>query len=109
MRTPLNRDDLGTVTCAVLTYVHGVSERDDDLEDLGSDPLLLAGVWADWTRVHWGRSVFTIDFIRRVPDPMGRLLVARAVVAPIVGLELREQLDATWKEYSDWSMPRGRR
>jgi hypothetical protein len=85
-----------------------VSDRDDDLDDLGSDPLLLAGVWADWTRVHWGRSVFTIDLIRRVPDPLGRLLAARAVVAPIVALELREQLDATWKEYSDWSMPGGR-
>jgi hypothetical protein len=84
-----------------------VTEHDDYLEDLGSDPLLLAGVWADWTHVHRGRSVFTVDFVRRVPDPPGRLLVARTVVAPVVALELREQLDATWREYSGWSMPGG--
>jgi len=61
-----------------------VSERDD---------------FADWTSVHRGRSAFTIDFVRRVPESSGRLLVARAVVAPVVGLELREQLDETWREY----------
>jgi hypothetical protein len=36
-----------------------VSERDDFLDDLGSDQLLLAGVWADWATVHRGRSAFT--------------------------------------------------
>jgi hypothetical protein len=31
--------------------------------------------------------------------------VARAVVSPVVAVELRDQLDGAWRGYSEWSMP----
>jgi hypothetical protein len=34
------------------------------------------------------------------------VLVARAVVSPVVGLELRDQFDEVWRGYDEWSMPK---
>jgi hypothetical protein len=48
-----------------------VSTSHDDLDELFSDPSVVVGVWANSTFVHRQRSEFTIDFIRRVPDPPG--------------------------------------
>lgn len=62
-------------------------------------------MWADLTDVHRGRGEFTVDFIREVPSPHGLLVVARAIVSPNVALDLRDQLDETWREYTRWSMP----
>lgn len=69
-----------------------MSEEDDFLEELFSDPRVVVGVWADRTHVHRGRNEFTIDFVRHVPDPPGRALVARAIVPPNVAADLRDQL-----------------
>ena len=82
-----------------------MSDPEDYPGDLFADPYVLAGMWANWTLVHRGRNEFTIDFIRNVPEPPRRSLVARAIIAPVVALELREQLDETWREYTQWSMP----
>ena len=82
-----------------------MSESDAQLDNLYGDPYVLAGAWADWTHVHRGRNEFTIDFIRDVPAPPGLTLVARAIVAPVVAVELREQLDQILREYTGWSMP----
>jgi hypothetical protein len=88
-----------------VAYGRRVTEPDDSLDDLVLDLTVLAGVWADSTRVHRGRNEFTVDFVRRVPKPPGTLLVARAVASPIVGVELRDQLDEAWRGYTEWSMP----
>jgi hypothetical protein len=85
-----------------------VSDADDSLE-LYTDPSVIVGVWADRTVVHRGRNEFTVDFIRQVPDPPGRVLVARAVMAPNVAADLRDQLDETWRGYHEWSMPESER
>ena len=82
----------------------GVPE--DSFDDSALDPVVLVGVWANSTRVHRGRDEFTVDFIRDVPERSRSVLVARAVVAPIVGLELRDQLDEAWRGYYEWSMPK---
>jgi hypothetical protein len=66
-------------------------------------------MWADSTRVHRGRDEFTIDFIRDVPAPRHRALVARAVLSPILAVELRDRLDDAWRAYSEWSMPEEQR
>ena len=87
-----------------LTF-RSVSEHDDSMGYLYTDPLVLVGVWADRTYVHRGRNEITVDFIRHVPDPPGRVLVARAVVSPHVAADLRDQLDEAWRGYSAWSMP----
>jgi len=83
-----------------------MSERDDSYDDDALDPFVLVGSWANRTRVHRGRDEFTIDFIRNIPDPSRSVLVVRAIVAPIVGVELRDQLDAAWRGYHGWSMPK---
>lgn len=82
-----------------------VSESEEFPEEAALDLVVLAGVWADATRVHRGRGEFTIDFVREVPRPPSYLLVARAIVAPVVAVDLRDQLDEAWRRYSDWSMP----
>ena len=82
-----------------------MSEADEPLDDLVLDLSVLVGVWADRTRVHRGRDEFTVDFVRQVPEPRGRVLVARAVVSPLVAVDLRDQLDDAWRGYSEWSMP----
>jgi len=105
MRTGVNRDGIGTVAWQYVRQNHVVSDS-DDTPDFSSDWPILAGVWADVTRVYRGRGEFTVDFLRHVPEPRGRLLVARAMVAPPVALDLRDQLDETWREYNRWSMPR---
>lgn len=82
-----------------------MSESDDSFDDFSSDWPVLVGVWADETEVHRGRGEFTIDFVRYVPSPPGRALVARAILAPHVALDLRDQLDEVWRNYNQWSMP----
>jgi hypothetical protein len=84
-----------------------VSEPEDYADETAFDLLVLTGVWADATLVHRGRAEFTIDFVRQLPRQSGRLLVARAIVAPAVAVDLRDQLDEAWQRYSDWSMPGG--
>ena len=82
-----------------------MSEPDDSFDDLVLDLTVLVGVSANSTRVHRGRNEFTIDFLRHVPDRSRPFLVARALVSPIVAVELRDQLDEAWRGYSEWSMP----
>jgi len=82
-----------------------MNESDNSYEALVFDPTVLAGVWADSTRVHLGRDALTVDFIRDVPDPPGRVLVARAIVSPFVGAQLGDQLNEAWRSYYRWSMP----
>ena len=82
-----------------------MSEPGDFVDDSFADPAVLVGVWTDSTQVHRGRNEFTIDFVRHVPEPPRRVLVARTIVAPIVALELRDQLEEVWRGYSEWSMP----
>jgi len=83
-----------------------VSEPDDFADENLADLAVLVGVWANRTRVHRGRDEFTVDFIRDVPERSRSVLVARAVVSPVVGLELRDQLDEVWRHYYEWSMPK---
>jgi len=85
------------------------SEHSEEPFDSYFDPAVLAGQWADSTLVHRGRDEFTIDLVRHVPVPAHRVLVVRAVLAPAVALDLRDQLDETWRRYSEWSMPEDRR
>ena len=82
-----------------------MNEPDDSFDDDAFDPVVLVGSWANRTRVHRGRDEFTIDFIRNVPERSRSVLVVRAIVAPIVGIELRDQLDEAWRRYHGWSMP----
>lgn len=49
--------------------------------------------------------MFTIDFNREVPSSPQVLLVARAIVLPHVAVDLRDQLDETWRGYTESSMP----
>jgi hypothetical protein len=83
-----------------------MSEPDDFADENLADPTVLVGAWANRTRVHRGRDEFTVDFIRDVPERSRGVLVARAVVSPVVGLELRDQLDEVWRGYHEWSMPK---
>ena len=83
-----------------------MSESEHPFDDLTLDPVVLVGVWANRTRVHRGQDEFTVDFIRDVPERSRGVLVARAVVSPVVGLELRDQLDEVWRGYYEWSMPK---
>ena len=83
-----------------------MSGPDDFVDDSLADPAVLVGMWANSTRVHRGRNEFTIDFVRHVPEPSCRVLVARAIVAPIVAVELRDQLDEAWRGYYELSMPK---
>jgi len=87
-------------------YDRNVSGPDDFVDDSVADPAVLVGMWANGTRVHRGRNEFTIDFVRHVPEPSYRVLVARAIVAPIVAVELRDQLDEAWRGYYELSMPK---
>jgi hypothetical protein len=82
-----------------------MGEHDDSLDDVVLDLSLLTGAWANSTRVLRGRDEITVDFLLRVPDRPQRILVARALVSPLVAVELRDQLDESWRDYSEWSMP----
>jgi len=82
-----------------------VSEPDDSFGDHVVDPTVIIGTWANETRVRLGRDEFTIDFVRRVPHDARSFLVARAIVSPVVAADLRDQIDGTWRRYSEWSMP----
>jgi len=82
-----------------------VSEPEDSFDDFALDSVVLVGVWGNRTRVHRGRDEFTVDFIRDIPERSRRVLVARAIVSPVAGLELRDQLDEAWRGYYEWSMP----
>ncbi len=82
-----------------------LSEPDDAFDDLATDPAVIVGVWADSTLVRRGPTIFTVDFIRHVPDPVRRVLVARAMIPPNIALDLRDQIDSAWREYTRWSMP----
>lgn len=82
-----------------------MSGPDDSLDDIVLDPVVLVGVWANRTRVLRGRDAFTVDFLRDVPEQDRPVLVVRALVSPLVGVELRDQLDEAWSGYSEWSMP----
>ena len=84
-----------------------MSEGEEPFDDLVLDFAVLVGVSANATRVHRGLNEFTIDFRRRVPDRSRPFLVARALVSPVVAIELRDQLDEAWRAYSEWSMPEG--
>ena len=79
--------------------------EDDPLDSFHFDPVVLVGVWTDRTRVHRGRDQFTVDFVRHVPDPPGRVLVARTILSPVVAVDLRDQLDEAWRGYTGWPMP----
>jgi hypothetical protein len=81
-----------------------VSDSDRDEPFVYVDPAVLAGHWADRTVVHKGSGEFTIDFVRRTPDPHERVLVARAIVAPWVAMDLRDQIDKAWRGYPEWPM-----
>jgi hypothetical protein len=83
-----------------------MNEPDEPLDDLAFDPVVLIGVWANSTQVHRGRDELTIDFIRRVPNRARPILVARALVAHVVAVELRDQLDDAWRVYYESSMPK---
>ena len=80
-------------------------EHDDEPFDSYFDAAVLLGAWADSTHVHRDGGVFTIDFVRHVRVPADRVLVVRALVAPWVAMNLRDQLDQVWRSYSAWSMP----
>ena len=82
------------------------SEPDDSLDDFVLDPAVLVGMWANSTRVRRGRDEFTLDFFRDIPERSRRALVVRALVSPVVAVELRDQLDEAWRGYSEWSMPK---
>lgn len=82
-----------------------MSEQDDVFDPDFFDAGVLVGLWANGTRVHRGRDEFTVDFLRHVPGRERHVLVARAVVSPVVAVELRDQLDGAWRGYSEWSMP----
>ena len=82
-----------------------LGQHDDSFEDVSGDWPVLVGVWADRTRVHRGRAEFNVDFIRDVPSPPERVLVARAIVSARAALDLRDQLDEAWRDYNRWSMP----
>jgi hypothetical protein len=82
------------------------SEHDSDEPfDTYLDLTVLVGTRADATIVHREGDTFTVDFIRKVPPPGDRILVARALLSPSVALVLRDQVDRTWRAYSEWSMP----
>ena len=83
-----------------------MSRSDDDFDEPFAylDSLILAGHWADNTFVHRGRGELTIDFVRHIPEPRDRMLVARTIVAPWVGMDLRDQLDEAWRRYPEWPM-----
>jgi len=83
-----------------------MSEPDDSLDNLAFDPSVLVGVWANSTHVHRGRDELTIDFIRHVPNRTRPVLVARVLVAHVVAVELRDQLDDAWRSYYESSMPK---
>ncbi len=85
-----------------------VDEHEDDSPDPFDtylEPGVALGAWANNTHVHRGRDEFTIDFIRHVPVTGQRVLVSRVVLAPVLAVELRDQLDQAWRGYSEWSMP----
>jgi len=85
-----------------------MSEPEDAFDDLVLDLAVLVGVSANATRVHRSRDEFTVDFLRQVPDRSRPFLLARALISPVVAVELRDQLDEEWRLYSEWSMPAGR-
>ena len=78
---------------------------DESLDELAFDPVVLVGVWANSTQVHRGRDELTVDFIRRVPNRTRPILVARVLIAHVVAVELRDQLDDAWRGYYESSMP----
>jgi hypothetical protein len=80
---------------------------EDSFDELPED-VALPGIWANVTRVRVGRDEFTIDFLRQVPGDAQRFLVARAILSPVAGIDLRDQLDEAWRDYNDWSMPTDR-
>jgi hypothetical protein len=82
-----------------------VSETDEPRDDLVLDYEVVLGFPANATRVLRGRDEFMVDFLRHVPERSRPFLVARALVMPIVAIELRDQLDDAWRSYSEWSMP----
>jgi hypothetical protein len=105
MRTSRNRDGFGTQVEGIPVHDRCVEDHDDALEDAVFDPALLVGTWSNGTRVRRGRDEITIDFYRLVPERSLRLLVIRALVPPLVAVELRDQLDEAWQGYHGWSMP----
>jgi len=82
-----------------------MSEPDDARDDFVLDPAMLLGVWANGTSVVRRRDEFTIDFLRAVPELPRTVLVARALLPPIGAFDLRDQLDAALRSYTDSSMP----
>jgi hypothetical protein len=80
-------------------------ERADEPFDSYLDLTVLVGARADETVVHRERDTFTVDVVRASPAPRERILVARTLLSPSVALALRDQLDRTWRAYSEWSMP----
>ena len=86
-------------------YARRVGEPEDSFDDLVLDLAVLVGISANTTRVHRGRDEFTVDFLRQVPDRSRPFLLARALISPVVAVELRDQLDEVWRGYSEWSMP----
>ena len=85
------------------------AEHSDEPFDTYFDPAVLLGQWTDRTLVHGGYAVFAIDFVRDVPVPFQRVLVARALVTPPLAADLRDQLDDAWRAYLETSMPEDRR
>jgi hypothetical protein len=81
----------------------------DEHFDTYFDPAVLLGQWTDRTLVHRAHAMFAIDFVRDVPIPAQRVLVARALVMPALAADLRDQLDEAWRAYLETSMPEDRR
>jgi hypothetical protein len=79
--------------------------RSEEPFDTYLDLSVLVGIRADTTVVHREGDTFTVDFIREVRAPGERILVARTLLSPSVALVLRDQVDRTWRAYSEWSMP----
>ena len=83
-----------------------VSDPEDSFEYLYLDPTVVVGTWATSTKVRRGRNELTVDFLHRAPEHSRPFLVARTLVAHVVAVELRDQLDEAWRDYYEWSMPR---
>jgi hypothetical protein len=76
-------------------------EEPDAIDYTFVDPSVEVGQWANLTRARRGRDEVTLDFLRRVPDDPRPVLVARVLVPPLVAVELRDELDEIWRDYTD--------
>ena len=78
----------------------------DEGFDAYVDAAVVLGQWVDRTLVRRDPGIFTIDFVRHVPAPAERFLVARVLLTPPAALDLRDPLDDACRGYSEWSTPK---